>query len=200
MNTSDLSLEMALSGRATTFGEIVRSVKITDADGVVSDTELALQQLVDLLIGLREKDGMLYVLGNGGSAAVASHAVTDFFNVGKIRATTVHDSSLLTCMANDFGYEVAYARILSTLAKPSDVLVAISSSGRSPNITNAVSAFRNVGGMAITLSGFNSDNALRKLGHHNIWLDSSDYGFVEVGHQFVLHNLADRLRLRAKGI
>lgn len=196
MNASDL----ALAGRVTTFGEIVRSVKITDADGVVSDTELALQQLVDLLISLCERGGMLYVLGNGGSAAVASHAVTDFFNVGKIRATTVHDSSLLTCMANDFGYEIAYARILSTLAKPSDVLVAISSSGRSPNITNAVSAFCDAGGVAITLSGFNSENALRKLGHHNIWLDSSDYGFVEVGHQFVLHNLADRLRLGAKGI
>jgi D-sedoheptulose 7-phosphate isomerase len=200
MNASGINLEMVLAGRVSTFGEIVRSVKITDANGVVFDTELALQKLVDLLIGLREKGGMLYVLGNGGSAAVASHAVTDFFNAGKIRATTVHDSSLLTCMANDFGYEAAYARILSLLAKPSDVLVAISSSGRSPNITNAVITFRDAGGIVITLSGFSAENALRKLGHHNIWLNSSDYGFVEVGHQFVLHNLADRLRLGAKGI
>jgi D-sedoheptulose 7-phosphate isomerase len=194
MNAPDLDLGISLSSRVAAFGEIVRSAKITDACGAALDAEPAMQQLFGLLVGLREEGGMLYVVGNGGSASVASHAVTDFLNVGKLRATTVHDSSLITCMANDFGYEAAYARILSILAKPSDVLVAISSSGRSPNIVNAVNAFRNQGGVAITLSGFSSDNPLRGLGHYNIWLDSADYGSVEIGHQFVLHNLADRLR------
>ena len=54
---------------------------------------------------------------------------------------------------------------------------------------------RELGGTAITLSGFKSDNPLRSLGDTNIWLDSTDYGMVEIGHQFVLHNVADRIRL-----
>jgi D-sedoheptulose 7-phosphate isomerase len=54
---------------------------------------------------------------------------------------------------------------------------------------------RGLGGATITLSGFKRDNPLRALGDTNIWLDSTDYGMVEIGHQFVLHNVADRLRL-----
>jgi D-sedoheptulose 7-phosphate isomerase len=68
----------------------------------------------------------------GGSAAVASHSVTDFVNVAGLRAMTLHESSLITCMANDYGYENAFARILSTLARPKDMLIGISSSGQLP--------------------------------------------------------------------
>jgi D-sedoheptulose 7-phosphate isomerase len=195
MNTDSGSEELTLGSRLAEFGEAVRSLEITDANGVVGDTEAAMTDLLGLLIDLRERGGMLFVLGNGGSAAVASHAVTDFFNVGKLRATTVHDSSLITCMANDFGYEAAYGRILATLASPGDVLVAISSSGKSPNIAQAVRTMGQGGGMTITLTGFAPNNPVRSLGNYNLWLDSSDYGFVEIGHQFLLHNLADRMRL-----
>ncbi|MBV2187592.1 MAG: SIS domain-containing protein [Rhizobium sp.] len=185
---------MGLRGRLSSFCEVIDSLAITNVDGGLSDAESAMAALLDLLIDLRKNERMLFVLGNGGSAAVASHAVTDFLNVGKLRATTVHDSSLITCMANDYGYESAYGRILETLARPGDALIAISSSGRSPNIAQAVRSMRERGGHTITLSGFSPGNLLRGLGDHNLWLDSSDYGFVEIGHQFLLHNLADRLR------
>ncbi|MES2509946.1 MAG: SIS domain-containing protein [Pseudomonadota bacterium] len=154
---------------------------------------------VDALKNARKR---MYIVGNGGSAAIASHAVTDFANMAKISAFTLHDSSLLTCMTNDYGYEVAFARMLSLHAGEGDVLVAISSSGKSPNICNAVESFRRAGGgKVLTLSGFKSDNALRQLGDINVWLDSSDYGIVEIGHQFVLHNLSDRIaaKLQAAG-
>ena len=85
------------------------------------------------------------------------------------------------------------------MAKPGDALVAISSSGKSPNICNAAAQVRGSGGTVITLSGFASDNPLRRLGDINIWLDSTDYGFVEIGHQFVLHNVADRFGAGALG-
>ena len=98
-------------------------------------------------------------------------------------------------MANDYGYENAFARILYTLAQPGDALIAISSSGKSPNICNAAAKVRELGGSIVTLSGFAPDNPLRALGNLNIWLDARDYGMVEIGHQFVLHNIADHLRL-----
>lgn len=197
MSVGTAASPMGLRGRLSSFCEVIDSLAITNLDGGLSDAESAMAALLDLLIDLRKNERMLFVLGNGGSAAVASHAVTDFLNVGKLRATTVHDSSLITCMSNDYGYESAYGRILETLARPGDALIAISSSGRSPNIAQAVRSMRERGGHTITLSGFAPDNLLRGLGDHNLWLDSSDYGFVEIGHQFLLHNLADRMRNQA---
>lgn len=188
-------IELMLGSRAVEFQHVIGDTQITDGARKLQDTEAAMLGLVALLNDLRQRRGQLFVIGNGGSAGVASHAVTDFVNVGKLRATTLHDSALLTCMSNDYGYEAAFARILSTMASPRDVLIAISSSGQSNNIRNAATTMRELGGTAITLSGFKRDNPLRMLGDINIWLDSADYGMVEIGHQFVLHNIADRIRL-----
>ena len=186
---------MSLGARGAELQRVVAGTEFTDAAGKRSDTEAAVASLVAMLKDLRSAGGRLYLVGNGGSAGVAGHAVTDFLNVGKLRATTLHDPSLLTCMANDYGYEVAFARILATMASPGDVLIAISSSGQSANIRNAAAEMRRLGGRTVTLSGFKRDNPLRGLGDVNAWLDSTDYGMVEIGHQFVLHNIADRIRL-----
>lgn len=186
---------MALNARSSELHSVITSTQVTDASGNPLDTEASILQILDLLRELRRRSGSLYLVGNGGSAAVASHSVTDFLNVARLRAVTLHDASLITCMANDYGYENAFARILSTLAQPGDALIAISSSGKSLNIRNAAAKVHELGGSVITLSGFASDNPLRALGNLNIWLDSCDYGMVEIGHQLVLHNVADRLRL-----
>ena len=95
-------------------------------------------------------------------------------------------------MANDYGYENAYARLLDTVLRPDDYVIAISSSGQSKNICQAVDMAKRHKAKVMTLSGFKESNPLRSLGDINFWLDSTDYGFVEVGHQFILHNLSDR--------
>lgn len=172
---------------------MISNAQVSDRSGHALDPEKSIVQTIDLLRGLRSSRGSLFVIGNGGSAAIASHAVTDFSNVGRLRAMVLHDSSLITCMANDYGYENALARILALQASFGDMLFAISSSGKSANICNAVERMTDIGGTVITLSGFAPDNRLRSLGDINIWLDSCDYGMVEIGHQFVLHNLSDRL-------
>ncbi len=64
------------------------------------------------------------------------------------------------------------------------------------NIRNAAVEMRKLGGKVVTLSGFKRDNPLRSVGDMNMWLDSSDYGMVEIRHQFVLHYLAERIRLQ----
>jgi D-sedoheptulose 7-phosphate isomerase len=188
---------MALAVRGAELQRVVAETEVTDAKGARRDVEGALADLVEALKQLRSRGSRLFLVGNGGSAGVASHAVTDFLNVGKLRASTLHDPALLTCMSNDYGYEAAFARIVSTLASAGDMLVAISSSGQSANIRNASAEMRKLRGAVVTLSGFKRDNPLRSLGDVNFWLDSSDYGMVEIGHQFLLHNVADRLRLGA---
>lgn len=189
---------MGLDARASAFRSVLSSAQITDAFGKRLQVEDGMSALLAALHDLRHKNSTLFLAGNGGSAAVASHAVTDFVNVGKVRATTLHDPALLTCMANDYGYEAAFAKILDTVARRGDALVCISSSGRSKNMRNAAAKMRDAGVFVMTLSGFDEGNPLRAMGDLNVWLDSSDYGFVEIGHQFVLHNLADRLRIEDK--
>jgi D-sedoheptulose 7-phosphate isomerase len=184
---------MSLNARMAAFASVMAAVHVTSDTGAPMEVEAALEAIVGELRSLRARHGSLYLAGNGGSAAVAGHAVTDFLNVGRLRASTLHDSSLLTCMANDYGYENAFARTLSTLAQPNDTLIVISSSGRSANVTNASARMKAIGGRVFTLSGFAAANPLRSLGHVNLWIDSSDYGMVEIGHQFLLHNISDRM-------
>lgn len=190
---------LTLLSRLERFRDIIAQTAISDRGSVSLPLEAGMDSLCQQLARLRERRGQLYIIGNGGSAGVAAHAVTDFFNVAQLRASTLHESSLLTCMANDYGYENAFARMLSQVLSPEDMLIAISSSGNSLNIRNAVSAAREIGAFTLTLSGFKENNPLRAMGDSNVWLDSQDYGFVEIGHQFILHNLADRFNDKLKG-
>jgi D-sedoheptulose 7-phosphate isomerase len=185
---------LSLGTRAIQFGELLSATAVTGRQGQALGLEDSLFTFCDWLTGLREAGRSLFILGNGGSATVASHAVTDFFNTARLRAITLHESSLLTCMTNDYGYENAFARMLGQMMQEGDALIAISSSGQSENIRNAARQAASNGGTVVTLSGFSDDNPLRSMGDLNFWLDSTDYGLVEVGHQFILHNLSDRLK------
>jgi len=186
-------MNLTLHSRIQEFALIIAHIRASNAQNQETDPELEIKSFRERLAQLISEHKNLYIVGNGGSAGVAAHAVTDFFNVAKIRATTLHESSLLTCMANDFGYEHAVAKMLGQLLNPGDIVIAISSSGNSMNMRNAAIISREKKAFVLTLTGFSSDNPLRSLGDINIWLDSCDYGFVEVGHQFILHNIADRL-------
>ncbi|MBI3546729.1 MAG: SIS domain-containing protein [Gammaproteobacteria bacterium] len=186
------SHEISLDARTLEFRTLLSRCEFTMANGKSVDIETGMQHAMEILTAARKRDSSVFLVGNGGSAGIASHATVDFVHVAKLRAHTVHDPSLLTCMSNDYGYENGYAKILGHLARAHDVLIAISSSGNSANIRNAAATVTQAGGTVITLSGFKPQNPLRSLGEINIWLDSHDYGLVEIGHQFILHNLADR--------
>jgi D-sedoheptulose 7-phosphate isomerase len=101
------------------------------------------------------------------------------------------DPAALTCLSNDYGYEHVYAKQIEFHARSGDLLVAISSSGRSINILNAVAVARKIGCHVMTFSGFDSDNPLAKLGDVNFYVDSTEYGFVEVVHLSLGHSLLD---------
>ena len=144
---------------------------------------------------LKETHGKILLIGNGGSAAICSHLAVDFTKSAGIRAVNFSDSSLLTCFANDYGYELAYAEMIHAYGDPGDLLFAISSSGRSTNILNAVEKASSQGIRTITLSGFDESNPLRSSGFINFYLESYDYNIVENGHEQILLALCDCLRL-----
>ena len=185
-------MKYLIKNRLEQFKGTVVSTEISNEENLKFSLEDGLNKIYKLLLNLKNKKGNLYIIGNGGSAAIASHAVIDFMNVANISAQTLHASASLTCMANDYGYENAFSRMLNIIIKKEDMLIIISSSGKSKNMINAGKIVKEIGSILITLSGFNSKNTLRTLGDINIWSNSEDYGIVEVTHQFILHNLADR--------
>jgi D-sedoheptulose 7-phosphate isomerase len=133
----------------------------------------------------------LMFIGNGGSAAIASHMAADFSKTGNLRSVAFNDASALTCLGNDLGYENVFAKQIELHARQGDFLVAISSSGRSANILKGVSAARATGCAVLTLSGFQSDNPLRRQGDINMWVNSDYYGFVEIAHMALTHAILD---------
>ena len=130
-------------------------------------------------------------IGNGGSATIASHMAIDFSKNGGMRALAFNDGAALTCLGNDLGYENVFAQQIEMLASNRDLLVAISSSGSSPNILNGVAAARKAGREIITMSGFSKQNPLRKLGDLNLYVGSQEYGFVEAAHLGLCHAWID---------
>ena len=113
-------------------------LEATDKNNRSVQFEEGVEQSVEIIMDLNRKGGKLIFVGNGGSAAIASHMATDFLkNVG-IPAISFNDSSLITCLSNDLGYENVFSKPVEKLPKPEDVLVAISSSGQSANILKAV--------------------------------------------------------------
>jgi len=188
------SKDMSLITRVAAFAEVVSACCCSDNLGKIIAIETAFENILHQLNEIQKNNHSLFLIGNGGSAGIASHALVDFVNIAKLKAFTLHDVSLLTCMANDYGYEKVYSEPLESLISEQDILIAISSSGQSPNILNAADTALNKKATVITLTGFDKNNPLRSRGDINIWLNSDDYGFVELGHGFILHNLADRIK------
>jgi D-sedoheptulose 7-phosphate isomerase len=133
--------------------------------------------------------GKVIFVGNGGSAAICSHMAVDWTKNGGIRAIALNDPATLTCFANDYGYDQVFAKQLAAYSDPEDLVVVISSSGRSPNILETGRWCRENGRRTVTLSGMVHTNKLRRMGMINFYVPSNDYGTVELAHLFLLHSI-----------
>lgn len=158
---------------------------------VASQTSDPLLRLSESVVDATSRGGKVILAGNGGSAAMASHVAVDFTKAAGIRAINFNEADLITCFANDYGYENWVAKAIEAYGDPGDLVILISSSGRSPNIINAASYAKQNGFPLVTLSGFDSDNPLRSLGDINLWVESSSYNIVEMTHHIWLLSVVD---------
>lgn len=173
------------------FNSVLRLAEATDRSGTQQDVNVALELMLADARALHARGDKMMLIGNGGSAAIASHMSEDFSKAAGIRALSFNDAPTLTCLGNDFGYEHVFEKQVEWFARKGDMLVAISSSGKSPNILKAVAAARAIGTSVVTLSGFEPSNPLRTSGDLNFYLPSSQYGFVEAGHLALLSAVVD---------
>ena len=130
-------------------------------------------------------------LGNGGSAAIASHCAVDLTKNAKIRAISFNEADLITCFANDYGYEEWMAKAVEFYGDEGDVVILISSSGQSENVLRAAEKAKQKGIKVITFSGFKADNPLRQLGSINFWVDCQAYNVVEMTHHIWILAIVD---------
>jgi D-sedoheptulose 7-phosphate isomerase len=165
--------------------------KFKDAYSSVSYDMLA--EAFELVKTVRDQGKKVFVIGNGGSSSIASHAVVDFVKAAGVRALCPTDASLLTCFSNDFGYDVCASKFIEYYADPSDLIILISSSGESENIITAARQAIKMKLPLITFSGFSKDNRLKQFGDVNFWCDSGHYNIVENSHQIWLLAVVDLL-------
>jgi len=152
-----------------------------------------LGELLQVFVDVRDKGRKVILVGNGGSAAIASHVAVDLTKVARVRAINFNEADLITCFGNDYGYENWMGKALEFYGDSGDVAVIISSSGQSQNVVIGAKTARDLGLHVVTLSGFHSDNPLRALGDLNLWVKSESYNVVETTHQSWLLAVIDRL-------
>jgi phosphoheptose isomerase len=187
-----VSVHSHIQQHVSEFMKVIETAEFMIGTKVVSISEWY-EQVLDLLGLIHQNRKSIYFVGNGASCAMASHFAADLTKNAGIPSFSNNDGALITCFGNDFSFECVYSEILRRKMDDGDVLVAISSSGKSRNIVNALDFVRSTlpGNAIITFSGFSSDNPLRKNGTHNVYLNSSDYGMVESGHAYYMHMLID---------
>ena len=133
----------------------------------------------------------IFVIGNGGSASIASHVSVDFAKVARVRSSTFNNANLITCFANDYKYENWVTEAIKAYCHRKDLIILISSSGTSKNIVNAAKYCKKNKINLITLSGFNKNNPLSKLGSINFYINSTNYNFIEMSHHIILLSIVD---------
>ena len=164
------------------------------ADLVSPNIETAenLLQIKEIFVKANEKGNKIIIVGNGGSAAIASHVSVDLTKNAGIRSINFNEADLITCFSNDYGYEHWVEKAVEFYGDEGDVFIGISSSGSSKNILNGCQVAREKKfSKIITLSGMDSDNPLKKLGDINLWVDSKAYNHIENIHQFWLLVVVD---------
>ena len=168
---------------------------LTDLSELIKPGIGNVEQLVKVANLIKDVNGQkkkTLIFGNGGSAAIASHFSVDLTKNAGVRCVNFNEADLITCFANDYGFEHWIEKAIDFYGDEGDLLIAISSSGNSKNILNGVKTARQGDFKAVvTLSGFANDNPLRKLGDINLWLDSKAYNYVENIHQVWLLSIVD---------
>lgn len=155
-----------------------------------------IELLVERFTAHKQQGTQLFFIGNGGSSAIASHMTADFMKNGGMNTYSLYDNAVTTCMGNDYGYEYIFSKPMDFLVRKSDLVVAISSSGNSKNIINAIEAAKEKGAEVITFTGFEAGNKAKQLGDISVYVPCKKYGIVESIHNLILQQIVDMIMER----
>ena len=164
-----------------------------------------LERIVDVLQEAQENARQIFLFGNGGSAATASHLACDLAKTAavlgkpRLRAISLTDNMpILTAIANDGSYDDIFVEQMSGLWRWGDLAIGISASGNSPNVLKAIRYAKGHGGKTIGFSGFGGSK-LARMADFNITFSSRNYGVVEDMHLILNHLISEALKQRLQG-
>jgi D-sedoheptulose 7-phosphate isomerase len=153
----------------------------------------ALEPILDVFLDIRDKNGTLWVAGNGGSAAIGDHTVCDVTkgthrdgqpSIKSISLTS--NTAMLTALGNDIDYEQVFSEQLKYYLGRHDAVLLVSSSGNSPNVVKACEYANSRGVPTIAFVGFKGGK-LRDIARHCVWIPIENYGMAEDAHQSLMH-------------
>jgi D-sedoheptulose 7-phosphate isomerase len=155
-----------------------------------------LERAIELVEATSKTQNHIYAIGNGGSASIVDHLCCDWT---KGTATSGHSHikthsltanvATLSAIANDFGFSEIFSRQLEFLSSNNDLLIAVSSSGKSENIIQAVSKAKGLGMLTIGLTGFDGGKVMQMV-DVSLHVPASNYGIIEDAHQMLMHTIA----------
>ena len=153
-----------------------------------------IKEIYEVLLKFKNKNNV-HIFGNGGSASIASHFSMDLTNNSKVKCLNYNDPSIITCYSNDYGFQNWISRAIFKYGRKNDVLILISSSGKSKNMINAIKeARRKKFKKIITFTGFDKKNFMKRNSDIGFWVDSKKYNIIENAHQFYLLMIVDLIK------
>lgn len=172
------------------FQEVIKSIVLLD--------KLSLEKMIEIIMEAYKKDKKIYILGNGGAASTSSHIACD---LGKGTLARVYDRTekrlhvisltdnvaLMTAYANDLSYDDIFIQQLRNLIQAEDVVIAISGSGNTKNVLNAVSYAKKMGAKTVGLTGFGIGGKLAQISDVPIVVKTNHYGPIEDVHMMIGH-------------
>ena len=180
--------------------ELIACLEETQVSIREGQKALGLQEGISVLLERftdhKRRGSQCFFVGNGGSAAIASHMTADYMKNGGMNTYSWYDRAVTTCMGTDYGYEAVFCRPLEFLGREGDLLVAVSSSGSSQNILNAIYVAQGKKMEIVTFTGFDPQNGARRSGDVNVYVPSRKYGMVESIHNLILQEVVDLIMER----
>lgn len=149
---------------------------------------IGFKELAEVIKGKSKK--MMFA-GNGASASISSHCSIDFLKQANVKAVNFNEANLITCFANDYGYENWIKEAINYYADRGDAIILISSSGSSPNVVKAADFAKSIDLQVVTFTGFDKNNPLKQRGDLNFWVDSKAYNIVECIHMMWITTVID---------
>lgn len=187
-----------MTAPGTHFG-LARASLIPAAIATVDET--ALDAFLAAIVSGAKRGSRVWILGNGGSAAISDHFATDLAKVnidtglGILPMSLCANGPVLTALANDYGYADAFAHQVRAYANDGDLVVAVSSSGNSENVIRAIQQGKQSGALTVGMSGFDGGRLAKEADISiHVQTATGDYGTTEDAHSVICHAVALELR------
>ena len=202
-NLSDRSSDKYMTSESVVRLALEESVKV-QRNLLAKSTGCAID-IANLLIDRFRHGGILYLIGNGGSAAEAQHIATEFIVRFKRKRDPLpavalsSDSAVITALGNDFDFKTIFSNQVQALARPNDVIVALSTSGSSPNIVEAIRVANKLGVTTVGFTG-NHKGDLTRLANICLEVPSGDTQRIQEAHLIIWHIICDLVDLAFSGV